>query len=124
MTDKKIALVDNVGGDWMGLYIDGELVDEGETLSAGMVLEHIGVEHEQYLTRMQGGNLPANFDDLNLVGHCEFCRTPLSYQDPMNMTCENVDHANNIIKYVQANHENVASLTESADFGSFSSREA
>ena len=36
-----IALVHDEGGDWIAMYVDGELVDESHSLSEDTVVSHL-----------------------------------------------------------------------------------
>lgn len=40
------AIVFVSGDDWEGMYLDGELVDEGHSLNVFKVLEKLGLAHE------------------------------------------------------------------------------
>lgn len=44
--DKKICVVYSENGDWTGLYVDGRLVAESDTLQPGKVLRALGIEYE------------------------------------------------------------------------------
>jgi len=55
--------------DWVAVYIDGKLVDEGHSLNTSMLLSHFGEVHEHSVDEAwaEAGNpFPKNFS--------EFCR--------------------------------------------------
>lgn len=57
----KVLIVCAEAGDWEGLYIDGELVKEGHSLTVCEVLEALGIEHESFSIEMDAyglSNLP------------------------------------------------------------------
>lgn len=55
-----ITIVQDDGGDWIGIYRDGRLVDEGHSFSESAVLRLLGIKHEViYVADVgRGGRLP------------------------------------------------------------------
>ena len=47
MQDMDVKLLFADEGDWVGLYVDGKLVDQGHTLSANQILDAVKIEHEE-----------------------------------------------------------------------------
>jgi hypothetical protein len=68
----KVIYVKDEGGDWAGLYIDGELDDQNHSLDVGMVLEALYdrglIEYESYIVPEEAwdelGHLPDEFEDI------------------------------------------------------------
>lgn len=46
MATPKVNLLHSEDHDWVGIYVDGKLVDEGHSFTPEMVLEAIGVKHQ------------------------------------------------------------------------------
>lgn len=43
-----LTLVDDEGGDWTGLYINGRLVHEGHSISGKQMLEILGIPFDNF----------------------------------------------------------------------------
>ena len=39
---KEVTLVKDEGGDWIGMYVDGRLMNEGHSLDTDFVIENLG----------------------------------------------------------------------------------
>lgn len=68
----KVNYVHDEGGDWAGLYIDGELIDENHSLYVGHVLEALEsrglIEYEGFEVNgdwmLDNGRLPEEFSEI------------------------------------------------------------
>lgn len=68
----KVVYVRDEGGDWAGLYIDGELEDQNHSLDVGMVLDTLYerglIEYESFMVPEEAwddlGQLPDEFEDI------------------------------------------------------------
>jgi hypothetical protein len=62
----KIDLV--YGDDWIGLYLDGKLVEEGHSLEPFHVLDALGIKHTYHAADIdwlhEEGCLPERLDDV------------------------------------------------------------
>lgn len=45
---RKLVFVEDPGGDWVGLYVDGKLVTEGHSLNWNQVLSALGVPFDRF----------------------------------------------------------------------------
>jgi hypothetical protein len=69
---RKVVLVEDPGGDWEGLYIDGKLAVDGHTLSASYVLHHLAssgaIEFDRFDCDQDwlygNGRLPLNLEEV------------------------------------------------------------
>lgn len=60
---KKITFV--YADDWMGLYIDGELVRENHSLEPDDVLLELGIKYDDFWAEVEdGGRLPKKLKDV------------------------------------------------------------
>ena len=66
----KITLVQELTGDWMGLYKNGELVIENHSLTEGEILRALGIPFEMYYDvdlEPYRNHLPQKLYDLDLI---------------------------------------------------------
>ena len=57
-------------GDWVGLYVDGRLINEGHSLSVDQVLSAVGVSYEAVEADFEmafGGKCPEDFSDVAMA---------------------------------------------------------
>lgn len=62
-----IKLVRDSSGDWIGIYIDGKLVDEGHSLPEERMLDALSVEYTSEELDMEAndlGRLPKRYEDI------------------------------------------------------------
>lgn len=55
---------DEYNGDWVGLYVDGKLVDESHSLDPQRVMDALGIKYESRAVYMVNiGRLPERLED-------------------------------------------------------------
>lgn len=64
--DEGIVLVEDHEGEYVALYVDGELVAEGPSISERQMLEALGCEFDIKYTTIED-DLPESLDELELV---------------------------------------------------------
>ena len=65
--EQGVKVLKAAAGDWVGLYVDGRLIKEGETLSVDQVLSAVGVNYEALETDFEvafGGRCPEDFSEV------------------------------------------------------------
>ena len=52
--------------NWVGLYIDGDLICQGNTIEEETLLQHVGVNYDSFLVDEEWniGCLPARLEDI------------------------------------------------------------
>lgn len=67
LQDANIEIVSSSDGDWVGIYVNGQLKDEGHSLTPSMVLAALGLEHSRIEVEMDAyefSSLPEDIADL------------------------------------------------------------
>jgi hypothetical protein len=60
----RVDLVSSASGDWIAVYVDGDKVAEGHSLSEGMVLDAVGIQHgRRELSDKEIDELGSHFPD-------------------------------------------------------------
>jgi hypothetical protein len=61
----RITIVDGDSGDWVGIYKDGKLLDQGHSFEPGEVLDLLGIPYNEVRVPIpRGGHLPDDQDEL------------------------------------------------------------
>lgn len=65
-----VVLVSSLDGDWIGMYVDGELVEEGHSIRPHRAIEALVGKHVGRLTEREedlsvAGTLPPKLDDMD-----------------------------------------------------------
>jgi hypothetical protein len=66
-----ITLVRDEGGDWIALYKDGKLVDQGHSFESSRLLTLLGIEHEEITdgnAEETGFTFPESLDEVVRYG--------------------------------------------------------
>lgn len=65
---QEVTLVSALSGDWVGLYVDGELRAQNHSLRARDVLRALGIEFQDFIAEERWmdreGSLPTNISDV------------------------------------------------------------
>jgi hypothetical protein len=66
MAEKRITIVHDEGGEWVGIYRDGKLQEEGHSLFINTVLRIAGVEFDEVWdwNGIEYGRLPHDLADV------------------------------------------------------------
>jgi hypothetical protein len=63
---KKITIIQDNSGDWMGIYIDGKLEAENHSYDATDMMDILDIEYEEHWIDMEDSRLPATLAEIKL----------------------------------------------------------
>ncbi len=63
----QITFVNSEDGDWVGVYLDGKLVQQDHSLDCDDILDILKIEYKSYWVNMEDGSrLPGDLAEVNL----------------------------------------------------------